>query len=298
MIPITYYPVATQHTLEQNRARLAGKPYAHYFDPQMYVRDEVLPALQQPMDVRHALTTSPADLNRLLEPGHHAVETGYCEMPDGSAYTASLTHFPGCTPDMLAWWMWWHSVEPERYVLWFPWCHVSVKRNDLAQALAPGLSHEQRYIGSKHIITEYIGSEKMRIVIDFVDPKELGMDTARFAEAGIVAHACGHVSFQFPPMRVATMVHLVRATADGFELRSRYWMADHVALKFPGFSLPIDGLANLFHSKRHFAGARLAYEQLLHDQSEFTHLAGFLAQIHAEFGGEPGHAGRTQTAAE
>jgi 2,4-diacetylphloroglucinol hydrolase len=36
--------------------------------------------------------------------------------------------------------------------------------------------------------------------------------------------------------------------------------------------------------KRRIAGARLGYEQMLHDQIEFTHLAGFLADIYREFG--------------
>jgi hypothetical protein len=36
--------------------------------------------------------------------------------------------------------------------------------------------------------------------------------------------------------------------------------------------------------KRRMAGARVAYEQLLHDQIEFTHLSTFLADLHAEFG--------------
>jgi len=287
MIPVTYYPVATQRALERNRERVRGKPYAHYFDPKMYLREEVLPALQAPMDPRHAISTSPADLNSLLASGHHAVETGYCGLPDGSAYTASLTHFPGCTPEMLGWWMWWHSVEAERYTLWYPWCHVSVKRDDLAEALAPGLSHEQRFIGSTHVIREFIGAECMDILIRFVDPAELGFDTARFAEAGIKGHACGHVYFQRPRLRVATMVHLVRDTEDGFELRSRYWMADRVSLQLGPVSIPLDGAARLTGAKHRLAGARLGYEQLLHDQTEFTHLAGFLAAIYREFGGSP-----------
>jgi hypothetical protein len=287
MIPVTYYPVSTQQVLAQNRERIAGKPYAKYFNSQMYLRKEVLPALQAPMDPSDALSTSPADLNRLLEPGYHRVESGYCERQDGSAYTASLTRFPGCTPEMLRWWMWWHSVEAERYTLWFPWCHISVRRDDLAQALAPGLSHEQRYIGSTHIIREIIGSECMDIKIKFVDPAELGMDTSRFAEAGIMAHACGHVSLQWPPLRVATMVHLVRNTAEGFELRSRYWMADQVSLQLGGLSVALDGPARLIGAKRKLAGARLGYEQLLHDQTEFTHLSSFLADIYNEFGGSP-----------
>jgi hypothetical protein len=36
--------------------------------------------------------------------------------------------------------------------------------------------------------------------------------------------------------------------------------------------------------RRKLAGARVGYEQLLHDQIEFTHLATFLPELYAEFG--------------
>jgi hypothetical protein len=39
--------------------------------------------------------------------------------------------------------------------------------------------------------------------------------------------------------------------------------------------------------RRRLAGARVGYEQLLHDQIEFTHLATFLPELYAEFGSKP-----------
>ena len=39
--------------------------------------------------------------------------------------------------------------------------------------------------------------------------------------------------------------------------------------------------------KRRLAGERVGYEQLLHDQIEFTHLSTFLADIYREYG-QPG----------
>jgi 2,4-diacetylphloroglucinol hydrolase len=55
-----------------------------------------------------------------------------------------------------------------------------------------------------------------------------------------------------------------------------------------GASVPVDGIGSRLGLKRRLAGARVAYEQLLHDQIEFTHLATFLADICAEFGSEDG----------
>ena len=50
-----------------------------------------------------------------------------------------------------------------------------------------------------------------------------------------------------------------------------------------GRSLPVDPWFARLGLKRRLAGARVAYEQLLHDQIEFTHLSTFLADIHREF---------------
>lgn len=281
MIPVTYYPVATQRLVASNRERIVRKPYAKFFDEQLWLTDEALPALKAPMDPGAALDRK--EVNRLLEPGYQKVETGYCSLPDGTGYVASLTRFPGATPAMFRWWFWWHSVEAERYTLWFPWNHVSAIAQDRGALSAAGLKDADRYIGNTHHIDEYIGSELQRIAIQFVDPADLGMDSGAMAAADMHASACGDVYLRAPWLRSATMIHLVRDTDDGFELRSRYWLADRVRLgkKHP---IDIDWAVAKVGLKERIAGERLAYEQLLHDQIEFTHLAGFLPDIYSEFG--------------
>jgi len=282
MIPVTYYPPATQCLVERNRELIADKPYAHFFRDELWLHDDVLPYLRAPMDPAQALR--PRDeLNRLLEPGYQEVETGYCGLPDGSGYTTSLTRFPGATAEMFRWWFWWHSVEAARYTLWFPWNHVSALAQDRGVLTAPGLTDEQRYIGNSHVIDEYIGADLQKITIDFVPPGELGIDEGALAGAGIHGSACGYVSLRTPGLRCATMVHLIRDTDDGFELRSRYFLADHLVLGRGNRTLDIDKLVPA-SAKTRFAGERLAYEQLLHDQIEFTHLASFLPDLYAEFG--------------
>jgi hypothetical protein len=91
----------------------------------MRIRGEVLPTLTRPMSPSDAIR--PAEVNSLLDPGHHRVENGYCELPGGSAYVASRVHFPRATGAMYAWWFWWHSVEPARYTLWYPYNHTSAR---------------------------------------------------------------------------------------------------------------------------------------------------------------------------
>jgi hypothetical protein len=290
MIPVTHYPVGNQRQFAVNQERVQGKPYARHFNGELWLHDEVLPALREPMPVSEALDPTPVGLNTLLEPGYHKVETGFCELPDGSAYTTSLVPFPGCTGEMFQWWFWWHSAEPARYTLWHPYSHISADPVDREVLTAPGLTHEQRYIGNTHRVTERIGERLVRISIRFVDPAELGFDTSRFAEAGIVGHACAEVSLLRPDLLLTTMVHLARRTENGMELRSRYWTGHRMRLNLldRSLSFSLDGLLSGLGLKRRLVGLPVAYDQLLHDQIEWTHLSSFLAEIYEEFGQRDG----------
>jgi hypothetical protein len=280
--PVSYFPVPTQHQFERNAAQIRGKPYERYFSGDLKLRHEVLSSLKRPMQRVDAL--APSNVNALLDPGYRPVENGFCELEDGSAYVASHVPFPGATGEMYAWWFWWHSVEPARYTLWYPYNHIAARPVNRDVLTRPGLTHEQRYVGNTHHVDEYIGSELLRISIRFVDPAELGLDTSRFERAGIVGHACARVSLRNAPLEVVTMVHLARKTPDGIEQRSRYWIGHKVALRLLGARLPVDAIGAALGTKRRMAGARMAYEQLLHDQIEFTHLASFLPELWREFG--------------
>lgn len=284
MNPITYFPVATQHQFTRNRELVRGKPYERYFSGDLWLHDDAMPALRAPMDRSKVVRPTPSELNSLLDPGYHAVENGFCELADGSAYVASLVPFPGCTGDMFRWWFWWHSVEPARYTLWYPHNHICANPVDRSVLTQPGLSHEQRYIGQTHRVDEYIGPDLLRIAITFVDPSELGFDTARFDDAGIVGHACARVALRRPPLSAATMVHLARRTVDGFELRSRYWIGHDASLQLFDRRVDLNPVATALGLKRALSGERVAYEQYLHDQIEFTHLSTFLAPLYEELG--------------
>jgi hypothetical protein len=137
------------------------------------------------------------------------------ELPDGAAYVASRVSFPGCTGAMYAWWFWWHAAASARYTLWYPHNHVVCHPVGLEALMRPGLSDEQRYVGATHHVDEYIGPERLEVAIRFVDPGELGLDTRRFAEAGIVGHACARVALRGSSLEAVTKVHLARKTADG-----------------------------------------------------------------------------------
>lgn len=280
--PVSYFPIPTQRQFERNAAQIRGKPYERYFSGDLKLRHDVLPALRRPMQRGDALAAK--NVNALLDPGYHPVENGFCELEDGSAYVASHVPFPRATGEMYAWWFWWHSVEPARYTLWYPHNHIAAYPVNRDVLTKPGLTHENRYIGNTHHVDEYIGSELVRIAIRFLDPAELGFDTTRFAEAGIVGHACARVALRTAPLEAVTMVHLARATPDGIEQRSRYWIGHEARLRLFGARIPVDKIGTALGTKKRMAGVRIAYEQLLHDQIEFTHLASFLPELFDEFG--------------
>lgn len=312
LVPVTYYPVGTQHSHAKMQARVASKPYAHYFrSSPLYVRREALAAIPQPIrdPARNVLPL--AQIRRLLEPGDHAVENGWYTFPDGTGYVTSKTQFPGCTGDMVDWWFWWHSVEGERYGLWYPYNHWEVRSTHAratTSAFAPAakrdartgrevpllerddLAHRQRWLGSTHTVGEYIGPHYMELRIEFVEPAYFGLGTwDELRAAGYEAAVCGVLWDKTLPLKIGDMIHLWRRNEGGLELRSRYYLGHEVYLKVMGPNIPIlNTLGGMTGIKHLLAGEKVAYEQFLHDQTEFTNLASFLPAIYREFGQKKG----------
>lgn len=264
--PVMYHPLPTQDLFRSNAERIKDKPYAKYFSGDMRLHEEVVPCLKEALDPADTLSSDPASLNTLLDPGYHRREMGFGINEAGQSYIAGLNHFPGCTPQMFTWWMWWHSVEPERYSLWHPYCHVQAVARDKEVLTKPGLSDAERFIGNTHDIVEYIGPQRVELVANFVEPDALGMDGTRFEEAGYHGYACADIEG-------GVMLHLARETADGFELRSRFIFDRGPALA------PEDEAGRAFTLS-------IAFELFFHLQSEFTHLSTFLADLYGEFGPE------------
>jgi len=199
-------------------------------------------------------------------------------------YSGSHTTFPDCTPEMFEWWFWWHSVESERYALWYPYCHVSIEAKNKEIMKDPNASNKEKYIGNTHIITEYLNDAKNDIEITFIEPEALGLDKNTLATSNIKASACGYVYAQTPRVKVCTMLHLFKETSEGGELISRYYMGDNMAASIGKKEIKIPKFIKSKLLKSDSTGIQTAYEQVMHDQIEFTHLASFLPELYAEFG--------------
>ncbi|KAK2054637.1 PhlG protein [Colletotrichum caudatum] len=281
-VPITYYPLETQKAFHHNRRRMKNKKYAKYFKQDLYIYADIPQYIREPMPPHGVLPIK--DCRRLLEPGYHRHENGWRALPDGSAYVTSRTRFPGSTGDMIRWWFWWHSVEPERYALWFPYDHLSVHSNYADRLHRNDLSHTQKWLGSTHRVTEFVGAAKMTIQIRFVDPAQYGLPWPELKEAGYDAAVCAELwDGLVTNLKIGDFLHLWRKTDDGLELRSRYWLGAGVHYKLFGMKVGIDYLAGALGIKHRMAGEKIAYEHFIHDQTEFTNLASFLPDLYADY---------------
>jgi hypothetical protein len=195
------------------------------------------------------------NVSDLLEPGYLPLETGLAHAASGEGCVAVWTSWPGTTPEMIDWWFGWHIARTERYKLWHPQAHYYAQpKYDLSDL--PGLTDRERYLGNTSWVDEYIGPIDSRLAISFHDPAVIGLDydTLDAAGYGTLIYATSAMSDDDSPG--ARLIHAVRRTAWGSEMRSR-------------FILP-PGILELI-------GPPL----LDHCYTEMTHLAGFLPRLFA-----------------
>jgi hypothetical protein len=226
---------------------------------------------ETPLDPAKAHRAS--DLNKLFDDGYMYGENGYTQLEDGTTMLANLTPMPGVAPEMFDWWFAWHGLEPLRYKIW---CHdehhQAITRNP-EKARDTSLSMKERYWDTTHDVKEAMSPEGpvQNIMINFRNPADIGFDKAKLKDfkGAIVCSGNEHAP--------VIMVHFVRPTAEGSELRTRFWFGWGVRDGKPvkmvpdGVKIPPDG----------------AKELLLHNIKEFTNLAAILPKVYAEFKDQP-----------
>lgn len=270
-----------QHQLRPLRPEEEALPYAKYYHrPPAPPNPRLMEILSRgPMDPVKALPYE--RINDLLDPGYHEVETGYCILENGAGYVAVNNVFPGCTVDMMKWWFAWHAAGPGlRYAIWFPPGHVSIAVSDQGWAK---LHDPDTPIGEKsqnivHFVVEDVGGGVEDIIINFLDPAQMGFDMSRFHEPNVACVFGGYgvsESRQGPPMKApAIMCHFAREIEGGVEFRTRFWMGYRInqgrgmCVLPPWVKLPIE------------APMGLAF----HNVMEYSNLATILPELYAQFG--------------
>ncbi len=255
-----------------------SQPYASF------MTEHTTEAPQSVLDAYHGGPIDPARIpqfdsvtTELAPSGYAEVETGYGRLPDGVVYAAVRTDMPGVTAAMWDWWFGWHSTEAARYKLWHPDAHLHASlRRDLTSAQIPD---RQKYIGNTTYVDEYVGPKLQQLAIEFHDPLLHGFDVP--ADHTVVF---GRVGSSIAPIDLGWLAHQVRPTADGCEMRSRFY------LNLRGLHVP-----NLVEAACAIARGPsvdpsdvvltvdLAKDLMLHCGQEMNHLAGFLPELHRTF---------------
>jgi DAPG hydrolase PhiG domain len=231
-----------------------------------------------PAHVLHELALSPrpavslpplSEAQNLLRDGYADLETAYTVEPDGSGRVAMLTPMPGVTPAMWDWWFGWHGSHDNRYKLWHPKAHRSAAWQD-------GDQTRQAYIGRTSIIEEYIGPTMEKASIRFIDPAELGL-----VSTADNLFICARAGLTELPVDVGWLVHQVRATEGGSEMRSRFWMGgEHIHLTING--LVPDFLSGLIPRFRRMSTQEVK-NIFVHCAEEMNHAAAFLPELYTTF---------------
>lgn len=250
-------------------------PWAKYFNPEMApMADHVAEALLVG-GVASELLYPIEQAGSMLEADYWPVETGYARTPDLGYHMACLTDMPGVTPAMWDWWFGWHGDDASKYKLWHPNAHVNAEWAD-------GRVGEQAYVGRVSHIIEYLGSELKSGAIGFVSPAILGIDETRMQAQGEI-FVCARVGVPETPFKAGWLLHQVRPTTSGSEMRSRMWMGGRYAAlgDHPGI-LP----QTLMYLMRPVVARMLpkVHELLVHNAQEMQHLAAFLPALYSEFG--------------
>ena len=156
----------------------------------------------------------------LLKPGYLPFESGVVEVGDGFKTIAALTRMPNCRAEMVHWWFGWLGGT-EQYKLWHPVDHVFSDWEGRENG---------NYIGGSHLVHEYLGGrdgEVHKLRINFRSPGDFLGDPGFDNFDGVAVAA--RIGLLEPAVDTGRMVHFVRNTEFGCEMRSRFFLGDIAA---------------------------------------------------------------------
>jgi len=249
-------------------------PYVLFFRPEMAPLSESVSTALLNGGVAHPLMP-PLEAAPDLQSGTDwTFETAYTLCPDGEARVFVHTPMPGVTPAMWDWWFGWHGDEAQKYKLWHPQAHVHA-------AWADGQGDLGHYVGRTSKVVEYVGSARMALTIRFVPPRELGLDEDQLKASGEVA-ICARVALADGPVETGWLIHHLRPTAEGCEMRSRFWIGGS-NVRPKAISGGLGRLLGSLAARLAPIKAQQASDLLIHCAQEMSHLATILPQIHTAY---------------
>lgn len=210
---------------------------------------------------------------KLTEPGYHDVETGYCMGGDGSAFVNVLTDMPGVTPAMWDWWFGWHGDDISRYELWHPRDHLEVHWADKVKGRVA-------YIDRTSVVREYLGKKAETIAISFFQPSSIGLPNFDGDPASSVFIVVKAGPPKGPPIHFSRLIHQIRPTDTGAEMRSRFWLAGPYITARDNH--PLGKVAAFIGRRVRKTPEIFARDLLAHCAEEMAHLASFLPELYKQ----------------
>jgi hypothetical protein len=180
---------------------------------------------------------------------------------------------PNVAPYMWDWWFGWHGSQANRYKLWHPVAHQSARWKD-------GREDLNEYVGRTSLIEEYIGKKLEKASIRFVSPTELGFHKKEIADKNKAVYICARTGYSDFPLDFGWLVHQIRATETGSEMRSRFWMGGkHIAFRTEG---NLGKFGSKILQKIVILPEQQAIDIMRHCSEEMNHLAKFLPDLYTQ----------------
>lgn len=224
-------------------------------------------------------------INELLAPGYLPVEIGYCNLRDGSIFTAMHTDMPGVTGEMIDWWYWWNPMHPLRYMMIHPRDHFGTGiQGGLEEYSNRKGPYRSRIWNTVTYPVEDVGAGRDIVRMEFVRPDEFGLDMEKFAKSRIETAICARVGSRKKRIRQhGYMCHLVRKVKKGVEVRSRCWIGKKILLN--GFSAGsvVTKIINRRFIKKKLIPRQIGYTYCIHCSLELNKLASILPELYSRF---------------
>jgi DAPG hydrolase PhiG domain len=134
-------------------------------------------------------------------------------------------------------------------------------------------------MGATSIVDEYIGSALLRAAIRFLPPASLGFTDPSLDNAEQATIVCARTGLADVPIDVGYLVHHVRRTTGGSEMRSRFFIGGRYAAGRNSALGTVMARAARVFMRPTEADARAL---LVHCAEEMQHLAQFLPALYAQ----------------
>ena len=197
-----------------------------------YEKYKSMPNAKIPGDIAQTLTTGGSiqltqfnNVNDIIADKSLWLQTGFTQDKNGNLFVSMYCPMENVTSEMIDWWFWWHPQDNDRYRLWFPGEHFSI-RTDKKNADYFGAKEQPQFRPNTQYPTEKIGSMRMPLRIDFLTPQEFGLDEALMKEQNVATVVCGHVGALGGLVYHTEMMHVWFNQDNGLFMISRFWIGN------------------------------------------------------------------------